>query len=163
MNKRNGFHFTFRIHRSEFSSSLAAVFSRKGAPWRAGVGENTGLFEHPASRINLRIGMNEASEQALQRAIATIGQSDPIIKLLQQVKLGRMKPTDAGLRAITDSWIETYQHVLETVTVDRPALIRLNPGPRLAVLIEAGVLTPDHQGVVSLQAAYHAAVQRVQA
>lgn len=106
--------------------------------------------------------MGDVTEQALQRAITTIGQSDPIIKLLQQVKLGRMKPTDAGLRAITDSWIGTYQHVLETVTIDRPALIRLNPGPRLAVLIEAGVLTPDHQGVVSLQAAYHAAVQRVQ-
>lgn len=107
--------------------------------------------------------MNEASEQALQRAITTIGQSDPIIKLLQQVKLGRMKPTDAGLRAITDSWIGTYQRVVETVTVDRPAMIRLNPDPRLAVLIEAGVLTPDHEGVVSLQAAYQAAVQRVQA
>ncbi len=43
----------------------------------------------------------ESGEQALQRAIATISQSDPLTKLLEQVKLGRMKPTDAGLRAVT--------------------------------------------------------------
>ena len=104
--------------------------------------------------------MSESPEQTLQRAITTIGQSDPLIKLLQQVRLGRMKPTDAGLRAITDSWIGTYQQVLETAEVAHPVLVRLNPGPRLAVLIEAGVLTPDHQGVVNLQAAYQAAVQR---
>ena len=41
----------------------------------------------------------QSGDQALQRAIATISQSDPLVKLLEQVKLGRMKPTDAGLRA----------------------------------------------------------------
>lgn len=104
--------------------------------------------------------MSESPEQTLQRAITTIGQSDPLIKLLHQIRLGRMKPTDAGLRVITDSWIGAYQKVLETVEFTRPALVRLNPDPRLAVLIEAGVLTSDHQGAVNLQAAYHAAVQR---
>ncbi len=42
----------------------------------------------------------ESGDQILQRAIATISQSDPLTKLLEQVKLGRMKPTDAGLRAV---------------------------------------------------------------
>ena len=105
--------------------------------------------------------MAEANEQALQRAITTIGQSDPIIKLLQQVRLGRMKPTDAGLRAITDSWLGAYQKVLDTIEVDRQSLVRLNPEPRIAVLVETGVVAPDHQGAVDLQAAYRAAVQRV--
>jgi len=49
--------------------------------------------------------MDEPAEQALQRAISAILQSDPLIKLLQQVRLGRMKPTDAGLRAVTESWM----------------------------------------------------------
>jgi hypothetical protein len=104
--------------------------------------------------------MADSTEQILHRAITAIGQSDPLIKLLQEIRLGRMKPTDAGLRVVTDSWIGTYQKVLETAEVDRQSLARLNPDPRLAVLIEAGVLTPDHQGVVNLRAAYHAAIQR---
>lgn len=107
--------------------------------------------------------MSDSSEQPLQRAIATIGQSDPIIKLLQQVKLGRMKPTDPGLRAITDSWLGAYQKVLETIEVDRPSLMRLNPEPRIAVLVEAGVLPPDYHGTSDLLAAYHAAIQRARA
>jgi hypothetical protein len=104
--------------------------------------------------------MADSSDQVLQRAITAIGQSDPIIKLLQQVRLGRMKPTEAGLRAITDSWLSAYQKVLETIEVDRQSLLRLNPEPRVAVLIEAGVLTADHQGATDLRAAYHAAIQR---
>jgi len=40
----------------------------------------------------------------------------------------------------------------------RSSLRRLNPAPRLAVLIEIGVLTPDHRGVVSLKAAHDRAV-----
>src|SRR5215813_4686673 len=53
-----------------------------------------------------RMGMSD--EQAMARAIASISHSDPLIKLLQQVRLGRMKPTDAGLRAITESWLGSY-------------------------------------------------------
>ena len=45
------------------------------------------------------------AELMLQRAIATISQSDPLIKLLEQVRLGRMKPSDAGLHAIMESWL----------------------------------------------------------
>ena len=56
----------------------------------------------------------ESGDQALQRAIATISQSDPLTKLLEQVKLRRMKPTDAGLRAATGSWIGIYQKIIES-------------------------------------------------
>ena len=87
----------------------------------------------------------------LDQAINTLSQSDPIIKLLQQVKLGRMKPSDAGLRAITEAWLGTYHKVLDTVQLDRAALVRLDPAPRLAVLIDAGVLAADHQAVTSLR------------
>jgi len=98
--------------------------------------------------------MSDASEQAVQQAIYALSQSDPLIKLLQEVKLGRMKPTDAGLRAITESWLSTYKKVLETSGLDRLALLRLDPSPRLDVLIDAGVLPPDHAAVTSLRAAH---------
>jgi hypothetical protein len=95
--------------------------------------------------------MPEANEAALQQAVAAIAQSDPLIKLLQQVTLGRMKPTDAGLRAVTESWIKTYQKVIEASSLRRSALVRLDPGPRLDVLIEAGVLDPSNEAQRSLR------------
>ncbi len=105
--------------------------------------------------------MSDSSEQALCRAIDTISQSDPLIKLLQQVSLGRMQPTDRGLRAITEVWLGTYREVLEkSEQLDTHALRRLDPEPRLAVLIAAGVLTQDHAGVESLRKAYTASLQR---
>ena len=93
-------------------------------------------------------------EQAVQRAISAISQSDPLIKLLQQVRLGRMKPTDTGLRAVTESWLGTYEKALASDGLSQSCLRRLNPAPRLAVLIESGVLTDDHSGVTALKAAY---------
>jgi hypothetical protein len=99
--------------------------------------------------------MATPDEQAVQRAILSIAQSDPLIKLLQQVRLGRMKPTDAGLRAVTESWLGTYEKALATDGLTHSDLCRLNPTPRMAVLIDAGVLTDDHQGVVSLKASYN--------
>lgn len=98
--------------------------------------------------------MSESSDITLQRAITTIGQSDPLIKLMQQVQLGRMKPTDPGLRVVTESWLNTYQKVLETSRLPQAAVRRLDPRPRLAVLIEAGVLTPEHQAVTALLSAF---------
>jgi hypothetical protein len=98
--------------------------------------------------------MSESTEVLLQRAMTTIGQSDPLIKLMQQIKLGRMKPTDSGLRIVTESWLGTYQKVLETSRLPRPALLRLDPRPRLAVLIEAGVLSADHQAVTTLNSTF---------
>lgn len=99
----------------------------------------------------------ESGDQALQRAIATISQSDPLTKLLEQVKLGRMKPTDAGLRAVTGSWIGTYQKVIESGGLTSQALRRIDPNPRLAILIECGVLTGEQQVVADLRASFEQA------
>lgn len=100
----------------------------------------------------------ESGDQALQRAIATISQSDPLVKLLEQVKLGRMKPTDAGLRAVTDSWLDTYRITIESGGLTRQALRRIDPGPRLAVLIECGLLTGEQQMVAALRQSFERAV-----
>ncbi|MDE3018548.1 MAG: hypothetical protein KGO52_15825 [Nitrospirota bacterium] len=103
--------------------------------------------------------MSETNEPAVRQAIATLSQSDPIPKLLQQVKLGKMKPTDAGLRAITEAWLGTYQKIIETGQgFDRATLRRLDPAPRLDVLIEAGVLTGDHAAVAALRKAFEQAL-----
>jgi hypothetical protein len=105
--------------------------------------------------------MDEPAEQALQRAISAILQSDPLIKLLEQVRLGRMKPTDAGLRAVTESWMGIYEKALDTAGLSRSGLRRIDPAPRLAVLIDAGVLAADHPGVLALKASYDRAVAHV--
>ncbi|TAJ08827.1 MAG: hypothetical protein EPO61_07950 [Nitrospirae bacterium] len=103
--------------------------------------------------------MSETDEQAVRQAIATLSQADPIPKLLQQVKLGKMKPTDAGLRAITEAWLGTYRHVIERgLAFDATTLRRLDPSPRLAVLIEAGVLADDHAAVASLRKTFDQAL-----
>ena len=100
----------------------------------------------------------ESGEEILQRAIATISQSDPLTKLLEQVKLGRMKPTDAGLRAVTDSWLGTYQRMIESAGLSRQSLRRIDPHPRLALLIECGVLTGEQQAVAALRTSFERAV-----
>ena len=100
----------------------------------------------------------ESDEQALQRAIVTISQSDPLTKLLEQVKLGRMKPTDAGLRAVTDSWMGTYQKIIESGGFTRQVLRRIDPHPRVAMLIECGVLTGEQEAVIALRTSYERAV-----
>ncbi|MCP9440883.1 MAG: hypothetical protein NNA20_12940 [Nitrospira sp.] len=102
--------------------------------------------------------MDSPSEQVLRRAISTIAQVDPLIKLLQEVRAGRLKPTDAGLRAVTESWIETYERVLTLEGLTRSGLRRLDPAPRVAVLVEFGVLDLDHQAVRRLSAAFHRAM-----
>ncbi len=100
----------------------------------------------------------ESGDQALQRAIAAISQSDPLTKLLEQVKLGRMKPTDVGLRAVTDSWLGIYQKIIESGGFTRQALRRIDPYPRLAVLIECGVLTGEQQEVAALRTSFERVV-----
>mgnify|MGYP000853900628 FL=1 len=86
----------------------------------------------------------DAQEEQLSRAIGTILQSDPLIKLLQEVRLGRMKATDAGLRAVVESWIGVYARVLKSQSLNAEMLPRLDPGPRLQVLVDAGVLSWAH-------------------
>ena len=100
----------------------------------------------------------ESGEQNLQRAIAIISQSDPLTKLLEEVKLGRMKPTDAGLRAVTGSWLGTYQKVIESGGFTGQALRRIDPNPRLALLIDCGVLTNEQETVMALRASFDRAV-----
>jgi hypothetical protein len=78
------------------------------------------------------------------------------VKLLQQVKLGRMKPTDPGLQAITESWLATYSKVI-TTTQSKQILRRIDPMPRVAELIHAGVLPPEHPAVIALSSAYERA------
>jgi hypothetical protein len=107
--------------------------------------------------------MSTPDEQAMQRAISAISQSDPLIKLLRQVRLGRMKPTDTGLRAVAESWLSTYEKALATEGLTQFGLRRLNPAPRLTVLIEAGVLTDDHSGVRALRATYDELLARAPA
>lgn len=104
----------------------------------------------------------DAPDIALQRAIATISQSDPLIKLLAQVKLGRMRPTDSGLRAITESWLETYRKAVETPGLPKQALRRIDPDPRVAVLTHAGILPPDHSAVKALQASFEKALAQAE-
>ena len=100
----------------------------------------------------------DSGEKILQNAIATISQSDPLTKLLEQVKLGRMKPTDAGLRAVTDSWMGIYQKVIESGGLTNQALRRIDPNPRVAILIECGVLTGEQQAVTDLRTSFERAV-----
>jgi hypothetical protein len=95
----------------------------------------------------------------LEKAIERLAQSDPLLKLLQEVRLGRMKPTDAGLRAVTESWLHTYRQVLESASVlDEVFLVRLNPAPRVAMLTEAGMATVDLPAVVAVLKAYEEAL-----
>ena len=100
----------------------------------------------------------ESGDQALHHAIATISQSDPLTKLLEQVKRGRMTPTDAGLRAVTDSWLGTYRKIIESGGFSRQALRRIDPHPRLAVLVDCGVLTEAQQAVTDLRESFEQAV-----
>ncbi len=94
----------------------------------------------------------ETPDQYHAQAIDILSQSDPLIKLLQEVKLGKMQPTDGGLRAITVSWLLTYRQVLEEgADVPLSTLYKLNPEPRLDVLIEHGILSPDQTEVLTLR------------
>lgn len=94
--------------------------------------------------------MEELEDQA-RRAIGTLMQSDPLIKLLQEVRIGRMKASDLGLRAVTESWIGVYTQVLKSQPFHPSVLARLNPVPRLEVLVETGVLSWDHAGTRDLR------------
>lgn len=94
--------------------------------------------------------MDEHEEQG-RRAIGTISQSDPLIKLLQEVRLGRMQATDPGLRAVIESWIGVYTQVLKTQSFHPAVLARLDPVPRLEVLVATGVLSWDHPATKELR------------
>ena len=125
------------------------------------------LFKHRAMRFlrgppgsgflldELASFMGESPNPELQRAIAAISQADPIVKLLQEVRHGRKRADDPGLRAVTEAWLATYCQVLETSSnLDQGGLMRLDPSPRLAILIEAGILQADHPAVNKLRTTF---------
>jgi hypothetical protein len=107
----------------------------------------------------------ETSEQFLGRAMPMLQRSDPIPKLLPQVRLGRMPKDSPGLAAILESWLEAFAQVLKDgqAVLDVEGVRRLDPQPRIAMLIEAGVLTDDHPQVQTLRDAWESALEAAQA
>ena len=97
-------------------------------------------------------------DHLLHRIIATISQSDPLTKLLEQVRLGRMKRTDAGLRAIIHAWIETYRKAIASPGLTQQALRRLDPSPRLELLSQEGMLSAEDSASRALMADFQQAV-----
>lgn len=106
--------------------------------------------------------MNDV-EHLLQRTIAVISQSDPLIKLLEQVRLGRMTRSDPGLRVITDTWVATYRKAVATPGLTKQALRRIDPSPRLDLLAQEGLLPVDHAAARELLADFQQAIARAPA
>ena len=96
----------------------------------------------------------------LQRTIATISESDPLIKLLEQVRLGRMTRSDPGLRVIIDAWLTTYRKAVATPGLTKQALRRIDPSPRLDLLAQEGLLPVDHAGARELLTEFEQAIVR---
>jgi hypothetical protein len=103
------------------------------------------------------------AEHLLDRTIAAISQSDPLIKLLEQVRLGRMNRSDPSLRVITDAWVATYRKAVATPGLSKQALRRIDPAPRLDLLAQEGMLPLEHAGAKELLAAFQQAIERAPA
>ena len=90
--------------------------------------------------------------------------SDPIPKLLPQVRLGRMPKDSPALTAILESWLEAFVQVLKDgqAVLNVEGVLRLDPNPRIAVLVEAGVLAEDQPQVKTLREAWAEAMQAAQ-
>lgn len=90
--------------------------------------------------------------------------SDPIPKLLPQVRIGRMPKDSPALTAILESWLEAFVQVLKDgqVVLNVEGVLRLDPNPRIAVLVEAGVLAEDQPQVKTLREAWTEAMQAAQ-
>lgn len=74
-------------------------------------------------------------------------------------------PKDSpALRAIITSWLETFAQILNDAhgILDEVGVRRLDPNPRIAVLIEAGLLTDSDPQVESIRAAYREALEAAQ-
>ncbi len=87
--------------------------------------------------------------------------SDPIPKLLPQVRIGRMPKDSPALSAILESWLEAFVQVLKDgqAVLNVEGVLRLDPNPRIAVLIEAGVLAEDQPHVQAVRDAWSATMQ----
>jgi hypothetical protein len=106
----------------------------------------------------------ETSEQFLDRAMNLLQRSDPIPKLLPQVRLGRMPKDSPALIAILESWLEAFVQVLKDgqAVLNVEGVLRLDPNPRIAVLVEAGVLADDQPHVQTIRDAWSAAMEAAQ-
>lgn len=106
----------------------------------------------------------ETSEQFLGRAMPMLQRSDPIPKLLPQVRIGRMPKDAPALTAILESWLEAFVQVLKDgqAVLNVEGVLRLDPNPRIAVLVEAGVLAEDQPQVKTLREAWTEAMQAAQ-
>ena len=98
----------------------------------------------------------ETPQDFLNRAFVLLLRTDPIPKLLPQVRLGRMPKDSPALQAIISSWLEGFAALLKEgeTTLDVNAVLRLDPHPRLEVLVEAGVLAPDDPKIAAVRSAY---------
>ena len=103
----------------------------------------------------------ETPEQFLDRAMTLLQRSDPIPKLLPQVRIGRMPKDSPALIAILESWLEAFVQVLKDgqPLLNVEGVLRLDPGPRIAVLVEAGVLAENQPYVRAVRDAWTAAMQ----
>ncbi len=103
----------------------------------------------------------ETSEQFLDRAMALLQRSDPIPKLLPQVRIGRMPKDSPALAAILESWLEAFVQVLKDgqAVLNVEGVLRLDPNPRIAVLVEAGVVTENQPDVQAVRDAWATALQ----
>ena len=103
----------------------------------------------------------ETPEQFLDRAMKLLQRSDPIPKLLPQVRIGRMAPDSPALGAILESWLEAFVQVLKDgqSVLDVEGVLRLDPNPRIVVLVEAGVLAENQPCVQAVREAWAAAMQ----
>ena len=68
------------------------------------------------------------------------------------------------MAAIIESWLDVFASVLREgrELLDVNGVRRLDPEPRVAVLIETGVLSCDSAGVKAVQEAYEAALDAAQ-
>ena len=103
----------------------------------------------------------ETPQDFLNRAFVLLHRTDPIPKLLPQVRLGRMPKDSPALQAIISSWLEAFVTVLKDGegTLDVNAVLRLDPNPRLEVLHEAGMLNVDDPNAQAARSAFAAALQ----
>jgi hypothetical protein len=103
----------------------------------------------------------ETPQDFLNRAFVLLQRTDPIPKLLPQVRLGRMPKDSPALQAIISSWLDTFVMVLKDgeSTLDVNAVLRLDPNPRLEVLHEAGMVDGDDPNAQAARSAYSAALE----
>ena len=71
-----------------------------------------------------------------------------------------MQANDPGLRAITESWLSAYRKAIDSPGLTRQSLLRIDPAPRLTVLIEQGMLPSNHEGATKLLADFTQALSR---